>query len=562
MNTRMADDTKQLVAELISLAPELAGREQELREVVRALVALRPEARPDAAFVAELKQRLVGRIPAPAPRASSFTFAMLSPLKFTYALGGLAALAVVALVIVSTVVPLSPKLGRPSPLGGLHITRVGANAFGPIEAGQTAAATGLGGGGQVAMRSQAESAPAAPNAAPAPASDTVATVGMADAPQADAKLIAPAGPDVTVPAYTTYHYSYVGDELKDLPVSVEVLRRVKGITSASASALINSLKFGGMNLGSFGGSQLQQFTAAQDQEFGYSISVDLLEGAVNIFENWRRWPNPAAQCQDEACFKQYQMDFSAVPADADVIALADAFLNEHGISRADYGEPYVQSDWRVQYEQTQDKSQAYVPEVLTVLYPLVLEGRSVYEQYGGAPMGLGVNVNVRYGRVSGLWNLMTQNYEASAYDAANSVDAILAYLNSQNQGYPMPLMYPVPEGQPSQPEQVEIGLGTPTLGYMRYWQYQNNESKELLLPALVFPVQTAQTTYAYYPKQVVAPLVKEFLISDNSGGPIRIMNSAVPPASVGGSSGSSGSGTMQVLPMEDAPSPVPVEPEM
>ncbi len=56
----------------------------------------------------------------------------------------------------------------------------------------------------------------------------------------------------------------------------------------------------------------------------------------------------------------------------------------------------------------------------------------------------------------------------------------------------------------------EVRLGEPTLAYSRLYDYRDNMSSELLVPALVFPVLDTPKDGEWFNTQVVVPLVKDF----------------------------------------------------
>ncbi|MDP3986488.1 MAG: hypothetical protein Q8P77_03635, partial [Candidatus Veblenbacteria bacterium] len=520
-----------ILQELYALAPELKAREAELAPLVAELLALTPQVEPNPAFVQELKLKLTNHahsLAATKPAASSTSIFMtiLSFIRAPYLLTSLTAAAIVLLVVTALPGALR-RSGSSSPFVA-SITRLPAGAFGSlaVATGSLTAPQGLGAGADKMAAS-----PQAPLAALGmPATEFGSATSLNESAYSSVATTTPAGLGggsagrLMYPyPYPGFTYRYAGEPVTDLPASVDVLKRLKNVGFPAPSDFLSSFDLGNFNLGSFSGASLSQLALTEDREFGYVINIDFMEGTVNVSENWRRWPQPFNDCQDDACYKRLQLTPQSMPDDATLTALANDFLKDHGISRANYGEPFVQNEWRVMYERTADTSLVYVPDVVTVMYPLVVKGAPVYE-FGGMQVGLGVNVNVRYNRVSGLWNLTSQSYQASQYEAETDFDTLVKYATSNSQGgYPMPLMAEKPpvdapqvSGRPETPPTddvpapTQLELGTPTRGYLRYWQYVNNDSQELLLPALVFPVLNASEQENYYgAKSVVVPLVKE-----------------------------------------------------
>ena len=112
----------------------------------------------------------------------------------------------------------------------------------------------------------------------------------------------------------------------------------------------------------------------------------------------------------------------------------DKFLNDRGISLEHYSKPQVDNYWRVDYEKTEDKSNYYIPESLNVIYPLLVNGESVYDQSGNLD-GLRVSVNLLQNTVSGVNNLTSFRYETSDYNLETQSDKILNLAQSGGYSY-------------------------------------------------------------------------------------------------------------------------------
>ncbi|OJI06920.1 hypothetical protein BK004_02175 [bacterium CG10_46_32] len=314
------------------------------------------------------------------------------------------------------------------------------------------------------------------------------------------------------PGPQDYKYTYVGDALNLSDAEVGVLRRITGTSAASAvSEYLGTLDFGVFSVGSFGSTEVQNMSFSEDKDFGYVVNIGFLDGSISINENWQRWPHPGEECRDQACSDKYKLSESDIPQDGKLIRIAHSFLSDHGIGTDVYGEPFVDKTWRVYYDQG-EATELYIPDMLQVKYPLMVNGEAVYEQ-GGDVAGLIVNVNIRFSRVVGLSGLFSQQYESSAYTAETDADYIIKIAESGGlYGYLVPAR-----------NALEIKLGTPERILMRQWNYQSGVSQELLVPALSFPVVSAPKEVPYYQKRpIIIPLAQELLVRDNSGGPILL----------------------------------------
>lgn len=513
----MPDTIRTILEELYQLEPQLKKYEAGLAPIIFKLVKANPHIRPSAKFVADLKIKLLNKEKELMSNHSEHTsvspwFKIALFIRQPYLLTVVAVVAF-ALILVSYLPATLRRVSGPQQFQ-TDITYLPAGAFGSLVA--------------TAVDSMPPSSLGAPEASQSPGSPSTNAL-IPDAAVSTPAVPAPVdkGGGAMRPLiypYPSYNYIYVGEAVTNLPSSVAVLKRVKNQGLPVGMDFLRSFEVGDFKLSSFAAANLSQLTLVEDKDFGYTVNIDLIEGMINIFENWRRWPQPYNDCRDEACYEQLRLKPEQMPSDAELIALANQWLEEHGFDPSLYDQPYIQNEWRLAYLQATDKSQMYVPDVITVIYPVRINQSAVYEQ-GGQMMGLGVNINVRFGRVSGLWNMLSQKYQASTYEAETDFAKLVKLATSGYAGYPQPLA--LPEQDVKQP-QVDLQLGTPTSGYLRYWHYQGNDSQELYLPALVFPVLNPPAGGIYYgPKQVVVPLVKEFLQSiEQGGGPIRIMPAA------------------------------------
>lgn len=353
--------------------------------------------------------------------------------------------------------------------------------------------------------------------------DTAVKESGATAPTTDAALIAV--PDV---GGTYYRYVYNGTALSLTGGQVNVLKREPGNTSPSS--LLSGASFGLVDLESFGQTKVQSAVFTDEQPFGYTISVDYTQGTVNIGEYWQGWYTAAAAREKETT----ERSAYDVPADSELIAIANAFFADHGISTAAYEEPVVQENSGVAIPLRAEVSSSdvatsplyYYGDTIAVVYPLSINGTTVVTQSGDAA-GMWVNINIAEKKVASVTNLTTLTYTSSAYDAVTDeqkvLDAIAAY------SY-------VPEEVPEGSTVVDIELGTPTTQYVQMYTYKEETgmSEEVLVPALVFPI-TPPDGATWYQKALVFPLAEDLLTSMYGGGSAKpITIDTAPSASDGG----------------------------
>jgi hypothetical protein len=331
--------------------------------------------------------------------------------------------------------------------------------------------------------------------------------------------------------FKNYKFEYKG-ELAVGSTSVEVLRRLKTIdTSMDVNGLLAGLNFGPADLSSFNGMAMQSASFIQKGDYGYNLNVSFDDGSVSVGQNWETWP--AGKCGgDQACYEAQRVRFEEVLADADAIAIAEAFVKEHGFNAAMFGAPEINNAWRMGYDASPDKASYYLPETVDVIYPLKINDQYVYDEYSGQKQGLIVSVHIKTRRVSSAYGLTTQTYESSAYDVETDAKTILAYAEAGGAN-----SYRA-EGATT----VTLELGEPVQGFVKYYNYANavfskSLNEELLVPALIFPIKNIpKDDPNFYRTSVIVPLVKEVLderLKGLSGGvptPL-MMKGEVAPAS-------------------------------
>ncbi len=322
---------------------------------------------------------------------------------------------------------------------------------------------------------------------------------------------------VTVYPYvpTYYAYEYEGGEFSQNEAKMDVLKRVPGTSSGvAASTIANSLDFSLFDLGKLNNAKTSHLSFFEDREYGYRTDIDLANGSVSIYKDYDKWPNHYADCRNEECYKGLGLTVDDIPGDEAMIGAADAFLADYRIDMSAYGASEVDRGFMDYYEGAEN---IYVPEEISVVYPLVVDGKKVYGSYGDLN-GLRVNYDIRSRRVAGMYSLTTHNYQSSAYDAETDAAKIIAAAASSGYGGAMPLR--AGGGTGTEYKTVSIALDTPFLGYASMYRYGNNESSEYLVPCMVFPVKGGSDAPAYYRKRVIVPLIKDFLRDYQEGYPV------------------------------------------
>lgn len=484
----MKTSLKQFLTDLYDIDPALKSHELELIPLIEKLLANDPAQAPDAAFVSRLRMQLQDRVAGDVSIAPAGSFFQ----KFLFAIGG----AVTAAVILP-VAFIAMKGGTPTftstesdgaALFSYSVTDAGKNAFGDLTglgAGSPADGRGMGGGAEPAT---------AIATAPAMAPEAQNNAAVSDmAVGSDAKMIAP---------YPMTRYEYVYDgAYPELSAEVAVYKRNTTGKSLPLSALGSSLNLGTIDLTSFSGMNIDSLSFSQNKPYGYQMTVNLRDSSVSLDAQWDQWP--MSKCQTDACYQAERVKLTDIPSDEDLIAAAKGFVKDHGIDVTHYGEPEVDMQWKRDYERTTDKSQAYIPDQIRVIFPLMIDGHEVSDQSGFAT-GISVGVHVKTRRVMNVYGLMSRDYTKSSYAGVSDSNEIKKYLSTlDNYAW-------MPEADMAKATKATVTLGEPVLGYSVYYTYKDNANQELLIPSLIFPIkEVTGGDQFFYRNTVVVPLAAE-----------------------------------------------------
>lgn len=506
-----------IIADLKQIDPGLASGASKMRPTISKLIEAKPDTQFNPAFAARLRSDLMTKAashlipPAPIsrPRVSSYWSIFLNN-SYQASLAG----ALVAILVIAPATFLATRKVYEGSDAETYVKNItsglslkqqistkGMNAFGKLSYVQ-------------ASKQDTSLAPQATSAAP----DTMA-IGKGGA---TGKMMVPGT------EFPIIKYAYIGEALNLTETEGQVFKRVKNAEAGKQLAeFIKKSKFGLVNLPSFSSLGLQNLQLLEDKQFGYSINVSFDEGTITIGPDYRKWnfsevrnPLPA----------------SSLPADAELIKLADAFVKEYGIDTSIYGQPVVENKTYVGND-TAGKNVEFAMDNVNVTYPLMLGGTEVYDESGNK-YGLQVGVDIRLNKVSGVYNLTGQVYESSKYSLETEASKVIDVAVNGPQHQVMLLM----EGQDQPQVKTEtLTIQAPKRVLMRHLVYANEVTTELYVPALLFPVQQKKGV-PYYQKNIVVPLIKDALAQvPETSMPVDIGNP------IGDSSGSSSS-TPAVIP--------------
>lgn len=503
-----------ILQEIYSWDPKLKNKENELIKLIELMAESKPDTKFDESFAESLKKDLLShRILLDSDdgfKENNFLFNLKNMNKKIYIISGSFALvSVILLAVVFNMLPknkvaslISPATYNSKTTAETQFVKANPGAFGSLA---LLSSSNTAGGASAKMMSSSVTG-AAPSADSRMSLSATPAMGLAGSSETISSKM------IVAPQYA-YSYVYKGDPLDLTEASGTVYRRLKGDGNLSGNldSVINTKAFGPINLSSFSNLRTNNISLVEDKKLGLNINIDFNEENIYIGQNWLQWRSERDNCGDnQACWESYRIKINDVPDDAVSIKMASDFLNEKGINLEHYGTPTVDNNWRANYETSTDKENYYIPEEVSVIYPLVLNGQTVYDQSGNLD-GLRVSVNLLQKAVSGVNNLTSSRYETSDYTLETDASKIVAL--AEKGGYGSGIYY-FGDNQ----EKVTLELGTPTKSLIHFYRYTNNVNEELFIPALIFPITNAPDNY-YGSRFITVPLVQEMIkdLSNNGG---------------------------------------------
>ncbi len=512
----MTNNLQSILDELYAIDPSLRDHETELIPVIEVMMRSKPDVTPDPAFALHLRMTL--RDKAHSHRHfpfSIFNFQFFTMNHLQYTLSGLLIGIIVAAPLTYSLTKsgessfATPESDSTQKLFSYSIEETGSNAFGDISIPS--------GTGWAPMN-----APVAPGAMMArPEAGAVGIPVVGDRPvepptygeSRDGTVqnggVIPIGMPYPIdkmmidPELTEYRLTFNG-ELPALSGNVDVFKRLKGTASADISKILGAFNTGLIDLRSFAGAKTDMITFYQETKYGLIGTVSFREGSISLSQNWEQWPHPESMCQDEACSQRYRLRESDIPTDSVLMSIAQKFVEDHDIDLSQYAAPEVNREWKAQYEMGSDPSMVWIPDSVRVMYPLLVDGKPVYEE-SGLKVGIGIGVNVREKKVSDASGIMDQKYQKSSYAGVTDEAVIRGYLS--NYGKVDSSWMPPNTTRKT----VNIALGPPVLSLVRMYTYANNIGEEVLVPALVFPVTNVSDGSYFYNESIVVPLASDVL---------------------------------------------------
>ncbi|MFA5133418.1 MAG: hypothetical protein WC459_01275 [Patescibacteria group bacterium] len=490
-------DIKKILKDLYKLEPSLADREVELMEIIKEFALARPDTKFDKKFQNEIKNKLLGRF-LETDRKIYFWQNFMNGKKLFFGFGG-------AIILILIAVPLAYSMYSKNSNFNFgfeqRVKSVGDGAFGNLW-GASGGSNNLGMGGE--EYAQTSAAPA-PMMAENDAAAETRSLGVGGGGGSKA-MIAPEATNIT--------FKYIGEKLDLSQEKVSVLKRERtGEMAKKFGGVLGNINTGMLNLSKFKNLEAQNISLSENRDNGYNIYFDVGNETITLNQNWSKWAgiyDRVACPPDSACPESSRLEEKDIPADEALISVADNFIKNYSINKNIYGAPEIDKTWRRYYllAKEQNDAAASIPQEMSVLYPLAINGKQVYEQYGGK-VGLRVGIDIKNNnKVTGVYGLETQSYSSSDYAAEMNGETIIKFAEQGGVGG----SYYYGGGKT-----VTLELMTPQAIYVRQWKYSGMESSELFVPSLLFKVKEMPKDGYYSNEYIAVPLVKEMLRSPQNG---------------------------------------------
>ncbi|MDD5749331.1 MAG: hypothetical protein PHO91_00905 [Patescibacteria group bacterium] len=491
----MENNIKQILEDLYAIDKDMKKYEKELIKIIKALIASRPEASYDENFRQKLRADLLQKFSQRQESDNNFNkkFNFNFMKKINYVFG-----AVLLAVLVITPLMLLQRQSENIQLDfSPQISRVGANAFGQL--GITPSGRGAAEGGDALMSDRSVSSETSIEPT-LPAAPDIKGYGGGGGTVDGQMMILP-------PEYTYYEYNFLG-EFPEINSQLDVLKRTKNIQSAGLNSVLSKVNLGLVDLGSFSRSEVRNFSLVQNQRFGYEIYINLYDQSISINQNWPQWQ----EAFNENSYMGMRID--QVPADDRIISLANKFLADYKIDLSMYGSGEIEDSWRILYARAENKSDVYIPPSASVVYPLIVNGKTVYDESGNS-YGIRVSVDFNTMRVTGVWGIEANKYQSSSY--AMETDQVILEKFIRQGG-----LYPTYYDAPGVRKET-IDLTEMQIAYVKIWSYSNGENNEFLVPAIVLPIP--EESRDSWKRNIVIPLSKDVITERTSylDEPVRIM---------------------------------------
>lgn len=331
----------------------------------------------------------------------------------------------------------------------------------------------------------------------------------------DQKMMAPGvggGMGIMPPMeYFNYKFKYVGGDLPVLGEQQEVYRLVSPSKNQGfIDSLVRVMSVGLIDLQKMRGGRVDYITFSEERPQGYTFNLDMKLGFISVGQNWEFWPQLPTVCDQNYCGPVPRLKPEDLFSEDQAIAIAEKFFSDYNISREGLAKPYLDRNTGG-IVRPMDTS-VYIPDQQSVIYPKMIEGRTVYNE-SGQPEGLQVSIDVRQKAVIGVYGISRNQYQRSLYKGVQDSKKIIDVVN---RGGFRNYVYEDPNAK-----EVTLEIDTPTTAVVSMWYSApgSSYSEQIYVNSLLFPIKDSGKNN-YWREYLIVPLVQDILDSDQQVPPI------------------------------------------
>ncbi len=293
--------------------------------------------------------------------------------------------------------------------------------------------------------------------------------------------------------------------LPEIPESMYVYKKQNNNLQINNLNLKQTFKTDVIDLSNFKNLSVSNINLYENAKSWYQLNMSLKDWILNIYRNYDSWSQ-----QDYTNRKRLTID--DIPNDDKLIKLVNSFASNYSINISKYLNPSVENSWKTYYNNSEDKDNYYIPEILSVVYQLELDWKWVYETIW-VPYWLNSTVNIIDMKVNSFGPIQKLNLEWSNYKLITDEEKILEEAKKWNY-----YVNPISRSDNEDFEKINIDIWEAKLVYLRKNSYDSktNNSEEYFVPWLLFKVLTPNDNEKnIYPWEFVSvPLVWGFLNED------------------------------------------------
>lgn len=316
--------------------------------------------------------------------------------------------------------------------------------------------------------------------------------------------------DTTIMLPVVYEYKYVWTGFSLPSSTMEVYKRqVWTLDTSSIANLVKWIDFGKIDLNWLQSLNVDNITLSEDKSYWLQLNIWFKEWSISFWQNYDKWPQ--SNCSTPECYEKNRIKITDWPTDEKLLNISNGFMKQYWVNLDGYWTWFVDNAWKQDYEKATNKNDYYVPEIASIIYPLTIKWKDIYEEYGNRKW-ITVNVDIKSMKVSWLNWIESISYIASDYNVDTNISNILKVAQA---GWRWGLWINYESSVKIQKKEVQIW--NPRLEYVNVYDYKNGQSIQYVIPALIFPTVTKPSETDYFSSQVVVPLIKDFYEYDNSG---------------------------------------------